>query len=256
MYGGHDPGVCGKGQGALALWALGYPDQALQSSCESVALAEKLGHLPSFLHSLWFAGVLHLLRRDIAAARDCGARVLALGQENGLAQYKAVGGTYHYWALTQLGGGEKALEEMRSYLQRWRTTARLMLDVFGVGLAELELHFGHLEEAAVSLTEAENAGTGWWQSDVLRVRGDLQRLRSGKGDRSPEQLYIEAILVAQDQQARSFELRAAASLARLWRDQGKGAKARDLLGPVFGWFTEGFDTPDLKEARALLAELM
>ena len=255
MYGGHDPGVCGKGQGALALWALGYPDQAHQSSDESVALAEKRGHLPSFLHSLWFAGVLFLLRRDIAAARDCGARVLALGQEHGLAQYQAVGGTLHFWALAQLGGGEEAVAEMRSYLQRWRTAARRMLDVFGVGLAELELHFGNFEQAAVALTEAENAGTGWWRSKVLRVRGDLQRLRFGEGDRSPEQLYLEAISVAQNQQARSFELRSATALARFWAEQGREPEARDLLTPVYNWFSEGFDTPDLKEAKVLLEEL-
>jgi predicted ATPase len=204
---------------------------------------------------LWFAGVLYLLRRDIAAARDCGARVLALGQEHGLAQYQAVGGTLHFWALAQLGGGEEAVVEMRSYLQRWRAAARLMLDVFGVGLAELELHFGHLEEAAVSLTEAESAGTGWWQSKVLRVRGDLQRLRSGEGDRSPEQLYLEAISVAQNQQARSFELRSATALARFWAEQGRRTGARDLLAPIYGWFSEGFDTPDLKEAKALLDQI-
>ena len=181
--------------------------------------------------------------------------MLALGQEHALAQYQAVGGTLHFWALAQLGGGEEAVAEMRSYLQRWRTAARLMLDVFGVGLAELELHFGNFEQAAVALTEAENAGTGWWRSKVLRVRGDLQRLRFGEGDRSPEQLYLEAISVAQNQQARSFELRSATALARFWAEQGREPEARDLLTPVYNWFTEGFDTPDLKEAKVLLEEL-
>ena len=87
------------------------------------------------------------------------------------------------------------------------------------------------------------------------MRGDLQRLRFGEGDRSPEQLYLEAISVAQNQQARSFELRSATALARFWAEQGREPEARDLLTPVYNWFTEGFDTPDLKEAKVLLEEL-
>jgi len=255
MYGGHDPGVCGKSQNGMALWALGYPDQALRSTADSIALADTLGHLPSQLHALWFAATAHFLRGDVLATRDSGARLLALAREHGLALYEAHGGAIHNWALTQLGGGEPALAELRSSVRLWAKTSRVMLDLFSVALAETELHADNFERAALALDEAESVGHGWWQAEILRLRGDLRRAGFGEGNPSAEDFYREAIAVAQGQRARSFELRAATALARLWAKQGLREEARELLGPVYGWFTEGFDTHDLEAAKALLAEL-
>jgi predicted ATPase len=255
MYGGHDPGVCGKGQGAVGLWALGYPDQAAQSAREGIVLAEALGHVPSVLHSLWFAGALYWVRRDVAAGRDCGARLLALGREHGLLQYQTIGGIFDGWALTQIGNGEEGLTALRSSVGLYGATTKVTLDLFSAVLAEAELLACNFEQAAAALVRAEKAGKGWWRAEFLRLRGDLQRSGSVQDRSTAEQLYRKAIAVAQGQSAKSLELRAATNLARLWGGQRRRAEARDLLAPVYGWFTEGFDTPDLKEAKALLDEL-
>jgi class 3 adenylate cyclase len=255
MYGGHDPGVCAKGQGAVALWALGYPDQAADSARESIALGETLGHMPSLLHSLWFAGTLYYFRRDVPIARDYSARLLARGAEHGLQLYQAIGGVFHGWALCEDGQAEEGLVELRSSVALYAATAQVMLDLFDAILAEAELRAGNAAEAAEALARAEQPGKSWWSAELLRLRGDLQRSGPDGDPAAAEQSYREAIAVARGQQARSLELRAATRLARLQRDAGKRGEARDLLAPIFGWFTEGLDTPDLVEARALLAGL-
>jgi hypothetical protein len=255
LYGGHDPGVCGNSQNGVALWALGYPDQALQSANESVALGEQLGHIPSALHALWFAATVYFLRRDAVASGECGARLVALAREHGLRLYQAQGGTIHSWSTTQLGGGEAALAELRSSFRFWANTSKVMLDVFAAALADAELRAGNIEQAAAALAEADTVGHGWWQSEILRLRGDLLRAGLGNGGPAAEHLYRGSITAAQGQQARSFELRAAMALSRLWVEQDKRREARELLAPLYSWFTEGFDTPDLKEAKALLDEL-
>jgi predicted ATPase len=254
MYGGHDPGVCGKGQSAVALWALGYPDQAVQIAREGIILAEGLGHVPSVLHSLWFAVAVCHLRRDLATTRDYSERLLTLGREHGLRQYQAVGGIFHGWALMQSGSGEEGLAELRSCVGRYGATSWTMLGLFRAILAEAELLSGNFELAEEALAGTE-VGNRWWWAEFLRLRGDLQRSGSVRDRAAAEQSYREAIAVARGQQAKSLELRAATGLVRLRRDQGRHAEARDLLAPVYGWFTEGFDTPDLKEAKALLDEL-
>jgi hypothetical protein len=153
LYGGHDPGVCGKSQNGVALWALGYPDQALQSANESVALGEQLGHIPSALHALWFAATVYFLRRDAVASGECGARLVALAREHGLRLYQAQGGTIHSWSTTQLGGGEAALAELRSSFRFWANTSKVMLDVFAAALADAELRAGNIEQAAAALAK-------------------------------------------------------------------------------------------------------
>jgi tetratricopeptide (TPR) repeat protein len=255
MYGGHDPGVCGASQIAMALWALGYPDQAMQRANESVALSQTLGHVPSALHAQWFTTTTHFMRRDAAAAAECGARLSTLAREHGMALYVAHGSTIHGWALTKLGGGDEALAQLRASFQLWSKTSWIMLDMSAAGLAEAELCAGNLDQAAAALAEAERVSHGWWRSEILRLRGDLVRAGSAQEGDEAEQLYREAIAVARNQEAKSFELRAATALARLWAEQGQRAEARELLAPVFGWFTEGFDTADLKDAKALLDDL-
>ena len=190
----------------------------MQSAAESVALGEKLGHVPSALHALWFAATAHFLRRETALTADCGARLLALAREHGLTLYQAHSGTIHGWALAQLGGGEEALADLRASFCFWAETSKVMLDVGG-------------------------------------LRGDLLRAGSAEEEHGPEHFYRQAIAIAQDQQAKSFELRAATALARLEAGQGRRGQARELLAPVYDWFTEGFDTIDLKDAKALLDEL-
>jgi len=255
MYGGHDPGVCGKGQSAMALWVLGYSDQAAQIAGEGIILAEGLGHVPSVLHSLWFAVAVGHLRRDLATARDYSERLLTLGHEHGLRQYQAVGGIFHGWALMQSGSGDEGLAELRSCIGRYGATSWTMLGLFRAMLAEAELLSGNFQQAEEALTGTEEVGNRWWWAEFLRLRGALHRSGSVRDKAAAEQSYREAIAVARGQQAKALELRAATGLVRLWRDEGRPYEARDLLAPIYGWFTEGLDTPDLVEAKALLASL-
>jgi predicted ATPase len=254
-YGGHDPGVCGKSQHGVAFWALGYPDRALQSALDSVALSEKLDHLPSALHALWFVVTAHFLRRDAAATAECGERLLSLAREHGMRLLEAFGGTFHAWALCQLHGGDEAIARLRAYFQQWKATSPVMLDLGSASLAEAELRAGNFDRAATALDEAAALDLGWWEAEISRLRGDLALAGLRTDRKDAEHWYRRAIEVAQRQKAKSLELRAAMALARLWAEQGRRAEAYDLLAPLYGWFTEGFDTLDLKEAKALLDEL-
>jgi class 3 adenylate cyclase len=255
MYGGHDPGVCGNGQGAVALWALGWPDRAVQSARESIVLGETLDHLPSLLHSLWFATSVYFLRRQAADVLACSARLLALGSEHGLKLYEAIGGVFHGWALIQQLDAQAGLAELRAAVATYATTAHVNLDLYRAILAEAELRAGNFEEGTAVLIQGERSTDEWWRAGYLRLRGDLL-LRGPNDDRgAAERLYRQAISVAAGQQAKSLELRAATSLAMLLGEQGRRSEGYAVLAPVYGWFTEGFGTLDLKEAKALLGEL-
>jgi len=255
MYGGHDPGVCGNGQGAVALWALGWPDRAVQSARESIVLGETLDHLPSLLHSLWFATSVYFLRRQAADVLACSARLLALGSEHGLKLYEAIGGVFHGWALIQQLDAQAGLAELRAAVATYATTAHVNLDLYRAILAEAELRAGNFEEGTAVLIQGERSTDEWWRAGYLRLRGDLL-LRGPNDDRgAAERLYRQAISVAAGQQAKSLELRAATSLAMLLGEQGRRSEGYAVLAPVYGWFTEGFGTLDLREAKALLGEL-
>src|SRR5271165_3255561 len=255
MYGGHDPGVCGNGQGAVALWALGWPDRAVQSARESIVLGETLDHLPSLLHSLWFATSVYFLRRQAADVLACSARLLALGSEHGLKLYEAIGGVFHGWALIQQLDAQAGLAELRAAVATYATTAHVNLDLYRAILAEAELRAGNFEEGTAVLIQGEGSTDEWWRAGYLRLRGDMLQ-RGPNDDRgAAERLYRQAISVAAEQQAKSLELRAATSPAMLLGEQGRRSEGYAVLAPVYGWFTEGFGTLDLKEAKALLGEL-
>ena len=168
-------------------------------------------------------------------------------------QYQAIGGIIRGRALAELGD-QDALVGLRSSLRAYGEATRFMLDLFSALLTEAELLAGQAVQARTALAGASGADMLFWRSDLLRLQGDLHRVGADEGP-TAQACSLEAIAVAQAQQAKSLELRAATSLARLWRDQGKLRQASDLLAPVYGWFTEGFDTLDLKQANALLAEL-
>jgi hypothetical protein len=254
MYGGHDPGVCGKGQGAVALWALGWPDQAVQSVRESIALGEALDHLPSLVHSLWFAASVYFLRRQAADVLAFSARLLALSSEHGLKLYEAIGGVYHGWALIQQLDAQAGLAELRTAVATYATTAHVNLDLYRAILAEAELRAGNLEEGAAVLIQGERSTDEWWRAGYLRVHGDLLLCGPNDDRAAAERAYRQAISVAAGQQAKSLELRAATSLAMLLGEQRRRSEGYAVLAPVYNWFTEGFDTLDLKEAKALLDE--
>ena len=159
-----------------------------------------------------------------------------------------------------MGGGDAAIAEMRAAIEMCRQRGiGLNMPILTTVLAEAEALAGDmdagLETIELALAATERQGERWFAAETNRIRGEIL-LKRDLGDTAPaEEAYRTAIAIAQQQKAQSFELRAAVSLARLWRDQGKPRQARELLAPVYGWFTEGLDTPDLKEAQALLDEL-
>ena len=227
----------------------------MQSVREGIALGEALDHLPSLVHSLWFATSVYFLRRQAADVLAFSARLLALSSERGLKLYEAIGGVYHGWALIQQLDAQAGLTELRTAVATYATTSHVNLDLCRAILAEAELRAGNLEEGAAVLTQGERSTDEWWRVGYLRVHGDLL-LRGPNNDRAAaERLYRQAISVAAGQQAKSLELRAAISLAMLLSEQGRRGEGYAMLAPVYDWFTEGLDTLDLKEAKALLGEL-
>jgi predicted ATPase len=161
------------------------------------------------------------------------------------------------WALALQGQGEEEIAQVRQGISAFRATgASVFVPYFYTWLADVSAHLGHLEDALQALAEAhtlvEQHEERWWEAEVCRLRGVLLLRQPGTPQAEAETWLQRALDVAHQQEAKSLELRAAMSLARLWQQQGKRAEAYDLLAPIYGWFTEGFDTADLQEAKALL----
>jgi predicted ATPase len=256
VYGGHDPAVCGYGQGAMSLWLLGYPDQAARSARDGIDLAASLSHVPSLGHALWFAAVVHHFHRDVPMVLDCGERLIALGHEHGLPFYQTIGSIMRGWALVKLGRVAEGLPELRQAMSRYRATSRVMIALLTTMLAEAELCAGLTQEGMDQLEAGDRDAVlrnqSFWRAGTLHLRGETLAARH---DGTAEACLRAALELARDQQAKSLELRAATGLARLFQHQDRRDEAQELLAPIHGWFTEGFDTPDLKDAAALLASL-
>jgi predicted ATPase len=260
-YTGHDPGVCAWVHWGLSQWFLGYPEQAAEDAHRAVALAEQIAHAPSVAHVLNRGILCHQLRRDRATVRAWADRMATLAAEHRLALSEAIGTVARGWMLATEGQAASALSELhRGAAGCLDLGERLYEPYHKALLAEAHLEAGEASEGLEVLEEAMrfagDSGVRYWDAELLRLKGKLLAHLLPEGRHKEEEgCYREALAVAQRQHARSLELRAATSLARLWRDQGRDDDARDLLAPVYGWFTEGLDTPDLKDAKALLEEL-
>jgi len=260
LYGGHDPGVCGHAFAARILCLSGLLDQALAQNDLALALARELAHSPTIAHALWHAAEFHHLRRNVPATQEMAEATLPLVVEQGSAFAVANATMLRGWALVARGSTEDGLAQLRSGLIDWRATGSKMHGTYRLArAAEAFLIAGHAEEALGLLDEAfgmlERFGERWFEPEMHRLRGEASLLLCTDGHDQAESYFQRALDVAREQGARLGELRAATSLARLWRDQGKRANALDLLAPVYAWFSEGFDTPDLTDAKALLDEL-
>jgi predicted ATPase len=256
IYGGHDPGVCARITGGTTGWLLGYPDKALASVSEALALAERIAHPFSRELALEYSAIVHLYRGEPERALPLLAQGQTVRTEQRLASVFEPSFLHGAAQLAQ-GAPADAIICLRKGLAPNKPVESLGYPYGLCLLAEALLQEGLCAEALAALNEAlERArmtGEQVWQAEIHRING-LVLLAETKLDEGQALLH-QALEVARKQQAKSLELRAAMSLAHLWRDQGKVQQARELLAPVYGWFTEGFDTRDLKGAKALLEEL-
>jgi len=272
-----DPGVMSRCYAALSLWFLGYPDQALKRCDEALTLAKELAHPFSVVFVLnTFTGV-HLYRRDWQAVQEWAESEIAFSTEQGFTPFTAIGNMHRGRALAEQGYYEEGIKQMRQGLTTYlATSTELGRSLILYGLAEVYGKAGQIEEGLSTLAEAfaivKRTEIHRDEAEPYRIKGELtlQKFKaqgskfqvqesSVSGVRSPEseaeEYFSLAIEISQRQQAKSLELRATVSLARLWQTQGKLREAHQMLSRIYHWFTEGFDTKDLQEAKALLDEL-
>jgi predicted ATPase len=268
-YGGIDPGVGGFGVYALALWMRGYPAQARAHLDKALHLAQHLAHPFSLARTLHYDTILCQLRRDTLATRDQADVEITVATSRNFALAQASGLIMRGWAIAVQERSPEGLAQIRQGLDMYQSTGAeyqrshyltLLAEVSGL-LGQPEGGLAALEEA---LTLIEKTGEQYYEAELHRQRGELLLLyaaqshpiQGSREQHDAEVCFQQALDVSRQQQAKSLELRAAMSLARLWQQQGKRTEARALLAPVYGWFTEGFDTADLQEAKVLLEALV
>jgi predicted ATPase len=247
----------------LTFWLLGYPVQALQRSQEARIAAQQLAHpWTSAYGVLLLATCLFSHCYQDSPKVLAGAEALiALADEHGFAALRILGTCWRGWALAQTGQSEAGVVQLREGLAAWEalgggflrpTILALLAEAYG-RTGQGDKGFGVLAEA---LTLVDTTGERWYAAELHRLKGALWLSQSADKSAEAETCFQHAMTIAQDQGAKAWELRTATSLARLWWQQGKRQQAYDLLAPVYHWFTEGFDTPDLQAAKALLDELL
>jgi class 3 adenylate cyclase/predicted ATPase len=257
---GQDIGASALCYLSWGLWHAGYPDQAMQTADRAVLHAREFGHAHTLVYTLWHVSILAVFARDAAKVERLAKEASGIAAEYGFPLWSAHSEILLGWVAARWEQAADGIVRMRAAVTaRTATGARLLEPLFLGLIAEGLMLDGRTEESVVVLDEAlavaaetgdvaSNAGLRWLQGELL------QRLGTSNAG-AAEAAFGRAVSEARRQGSRGYELRAATSLARLWRDQGRRTEARDLLASVYGWFTEGFDTPDLKEAKALLDEL-
>ena len=255
---GQDPGEACLVYRAITLWLLGYPDDAAASGADAIELAGRIGDPFTEGHAHLFHAMFDLFRRDRESAGIHSLALIDLAEEYGFSAWGNGGRLYRDFldAKTDPNGGA---ETLRRNMYLWGDIGLGIFGPFNYSLlAEIHAAAGRfddaLDEVATALTLIVTTDERWWEVELLRLKGAYVLGRDGDTS-AAETCFAEALDVARSQGAKSLELRVATSLARLWHDHGKSAEARDLLTPIYGWFTEGFDTADLKDAKALLDEL-
>ena len=256
---GQDHRVAILGHRALALWMLGYPKAALVDAEHALKDAREIDQAATLMYALAWTNVTQTFCGNYGTATALVDELAALADDKDAALWKPLRMMYQGRLLFSTGKAADALPTITSGLAAWRSIGATMTFDFLSHLAEAYAEVGKFDDARRCIGEALTAtyatNEKWFEAEINRVAGEIAR-RSPQSDTAKAETYFErALAVARQQQAKSWELRAAMSMARLWRDQGKRDQARDLLAPVYGWFTEGFDTRDLKEAKALLDEL-
>jgi predicted ATPase len=263
---------------ALVLWHLGYPDQARQQSAAALTLAQERSHTLSVAGARSYAALLHQLRRDRLLTHEWAEAAITLAREHGIPVGLGQGTVLQGWALAEQGQSEEGISQIRQGLATHQAAGiGLLHSYFLALLAEAYGKAGQAEDELATLAEAltgvDKSGERFYEAELYRLKGELTLQQSGV--RSPtsavlstqhltpstqaeveaEACFHKAIEITRLQSAKSLELRAVMSLSRLWQQQGKKKEAHEILAEIYGWFTEGFDTKDLQEAKALLAEL-
>jgi len=254
------PGVASRSWTAWTLWLLGYPNQALQQALESLALAQEVAHPYSLARALLLTTRFHQFRREVETVRERSETAINFATEREFAYMVARPTMYRGWALAMQGQGAEGIAQIHEGLASQRAMeAEVGRPYYLALLAEAYGKMGQIDPGLHALAEAlelvATTGERWVEAELYRTQGDLLLRRSPSDACQAESAFHQALAIARHQQAKSWELRASTSLARLWQHQGKRAEARGLLAPVFNWFTEGFDTFDLQSAKVHLEEL-
>jgi predicted ATPase len=257
---GQDIGVSAFVHLSWALWHRGYADQSDRAADRALALSRQLGHAHTLAFALHHAGMAAVFARDVATACACSNDSVALASEHGFPYWAAFGRILQGWAVAQQGQATTGIAHIRDGLAASEATGtRVRAPLFLTLLAEALALAGKVEEGLATLDDAlakaVASGERGWDAEIHRLRGELTGRLPYPDPAKAEKSFRTALAIAREQGTRGYELRAATSLARLWRERGRLTEARDLLAPLYGWFTEGFDTADLKEAKALLDEL-
>jgi len=259
LHYGQDIGVNAFVQLSWALWHRGYPDQSARAADRALAYSRELGHAHTLAHALYFAAMAAAFARDVASVHARSNNCVAVASEHGFALWAALGRLLQGWADAQKGEATAGIARIRDGLAATEATTTNINPLFLTLLAEALALAGKIEEGLATLDDAlataAVSGQRGWDAEIHRLRGALIGRLPYSDPSKAEDSFRTALAIAREQGTRGYELRAATSLARLRRDQGHCTEARDLLAPVYGWFTEGFDAPDLKEAKALLDTL-
>ena len=244
----------------MVLWVLGYPERAVQQSDEALTFAQELSHPFSLVFALTAKALLYHMCREATVVQEQAEMAITVSTEHGFPFRAAFGSMLLGWAMAERGEGEAGIAWIEEGLAAFQATgARLHNSVWLGLLAGAYGKLGRVEAGLTVLAEAlravEDTGEHFYEAELQRLKGAFLLQLSADNQHEAETCFQHAMMIAQNQQAKAWELRAATSLARLWQHQGKRQQARDLLAPVYAWFTEGFDTPDVQEAKALLDAL-
>jgi len=257
---GQDIRVATLSNRSLALWLLGYPAAARTDAEHALKEAREIGQAATLMYALGNAPVTDFWSGNYAAAIAHAQELIALAEDKSSLFWRANGMGKQGCVLALTGKASDAIQMITSWITAWRSTGTtLWKPLYLSNLARAHAELGQFEEAWRCIGEAtiaaETTKERWCEAEVHRTAGEIALMLPERDAARPEAYFERALAISREQQAKSWELRAAMSMGRLWRDQGKRQQAHDLLAPVYGWFTEGFDTLDLKEAKALLDDL-
>jgi predicted ATPase len=258
---GRDVGVTLLSVRSGCLWELGYPAASRNEGERAVNEAREIGHAATLMYALWWASWFHIHYGAYAEAQSLLDELAALADEKDATLFwKATEIVWRGWLFALTGKASDAVRAITSGMTSLRSTGAALYEPFHLWhLAMAYAELGQPDDAWRCIDDAidkvEKSKEKCFEAELYRVAGEVALKSLAPDTEKAEKHFERALSVAHQQQQKSFELRAAMSMARLWRDQGKRGEARDLLAPVYDWFTEGFDTRDLKEAKSLLEEL-